>query len=331
MERHINTDIAILPPSERAVIALGSTKAEVQLRELVKESADIQAVIDPAGREQAHRAGMRLKNARLAIEKTGKAAREDATAFSQAVIAEEKRLKAITEAEEKRVLALRDAFDAKLAAEKAEADRKERERVAAIRAKIDTIRQIPATMAGEPSSEIEKEIFAIDGFQPGAEFGEFTTEAFEASQTAYVSLCALRDRTVAQEKEAARLAAEREAFEAERRAFLLEQANARRAEETASRNSLENDLLPAGIDEPLAGAIAASHDFTDGKEYGILSINFASGPDLTTRMGLESGMPTTEPDDADAIQHFRDIVRKLMSTRAADEIRAMLEDELANG
>jgi hypothetical protein len=103
---------------ERAAVALGSSKTEVDLRELVKQSVDIVTVNNAAGRDQAHRIGMNLKNARVAIEKTGKAAREDATAFSKAVIAEEKRLVNIIDGEEERVFALRDSWDAKIEAER---------------------------------------------------------------------------------------------------------------------------------------------------------------------------------------------------------------------
>lgn len=66
-----NANIATMPPTKRAVIVLDSPKAEQQLRELVALSADIVQVIDKDGREQAHRAGMTLKNARVAIEKIG--------------------------------------------------------------------------------------------------------------------------------------------------------------------------------------------------------------------------------------------------------------------
>ena len=85
---------------ERAAVALSTAAHEIKLRELVKSSADIVAVIDAPGREQAHRIGMNLKGARVAIEKVGKTAREDATAFSKAIIAEEKRLIAISEPED---------------------------------------------------------------------------------------------------------------------------------------------------------------------------------------------------------------------------------------
>lgn len=43
---------------QRAAVALGTAGHEVKLIALAKESTDITAVIDPAGRDQAHRIGM---------------------------------------------------------------------------------------------------------------------------------------------------------------------------------------------------------------------------------------------------------------------------------
>ena len=74
------TDIALLPPAERAVIVLDSTKTEEHLKELVKKSAEITAVDSKDAREQAHRVAMELKTARTTISKTGKTARDDANA-----------------------------------------------------------------------------------------------------------------------------------------------------------------------------------------------------------------------------------------------------------
>lgn len=91
------TDITALPPADRALIVLNSTKTEEHLNALVVEAAPITEVNSPAGRDQAHALGMKMRKARTTIEKTGKTAREDAQAFSRAVIGEEKRLIGIIE------------------------------------------------------------------------------------------------------------------------------------------------------------------------------------------------------------------------------------------
>jgi hypothetical protein len=139
---------------ERAAVALGAPKYEQEIRELLARSATITEVKNKDGRDQCHGALMTLKGARVAIEKTAKAAREDATAFSKAVIAEEKRLVAIAEPEEARLTGLRDKWDAEREAEKQAKLAAEKARVDGIRARIDEIRNLPASMVGKSSDEI---------------------------------------------------------------------------------------------------------------------------------------------------------------------------------
>ena len=91
----------------RAAVALGSSKAEAELVELASKSKAIIAITNNDGRTECHTAAMVAKDARVNIEKAGKAAREDATAFSKAVIAEEKRLVDLIAPEEKRLIELR--------------------------------------------------------------------------------------------------------------------------------------------------------------------------------------------------------------------------------
>lgn len=105
---------------ERAAIALGTPEHEKKLRELVSQSASIVEIKNADARTQCHAAYMVLKNARVEIEKAGKTAREDATAFSKAVIEEQKRLVEITAAEEARLQGLRDVWDEAREVEKRE-------------------------------------------------------------------------------------------------------------------------------------------------------------------------------------------------------------------
>jgi hypothetical protein len=226
------TDITTLPPAERALIVLSSTKTEADLLAMVEEAKAITAVKDKTDRELAHRTGMKLKSARTTITKTGKTARDDATAFCQAVIAEEKRLVAITESEEKRVIGLRDAYDEKLEAEKRAAEAKRAE----IKGKIDGIRSLPVALAAASSEEIAAEMAALDGFTPPTEvFGEQIDDCISAISEALTALADLHARAMAKEaaiaaQEAARrqaeeaLAAERAAIEAERAALAAERA-----------------------------------------------------------------------------------------------------------
>jgi hypothetical protein len=231
-------DITTLPPEDRAIIVLESTKTEAQLRALVSETASIKEVIDQAGRDQAHRIGMKLKNARVTIEKTGKAAREDAHTFSKAVIGEEKRLIGIIDGEEKRVLGLRDGFDAIIEAEKAAKAAAEAKRVSEIKEKIDGIRRLPLALHAEDSATIAAEIEALEAFTPIDEvFGEFTNECKLAITDCLDALRDMRRQKAAQEDAARIVAAERERVaEAERVA--KEELDAERAALKAEREEL---------------------------------------------------------------------------------------------
>lgn len=217
---------------ERAAVALGETANAAKLRELVAKYADILSVTNADGREQAHRAGMVLLKTRTGIRATGKAARDDATKFSKAVIAMEDELIGIIEPEETRLIAMRDEWDAKIEAEKQAKIRAERERVeriadciAAIREdetdaiRIDkTAEQTRATLAHAEARTITEEVFQ-----------ERFAEAVEIHAAVLVSIRAVLVERVAQEQaaaeaeqarqaEIARIAAERAELQAQREA-----------------------------------------------------------------------------------------------------------------
>ncbi|ULR75100.1 hypothetical protein JC1_28 [Burkholderia phage JC1] len=221
------TALTLLPPAQRALVVLKSTETEKQLRELVARTAPISTPVDAAGREEVHRAAMEHKNARVAIEKAGKAAREDATAFSKAVITEEKRLVAITAGEEARLFELRDSYDAKVRREKEESERKERERVAAIHEKIDAIKNLPIDSAADDAETLaatrdDLRAFEIT-FEDFAEFREDARAVREQSLAALErmhTLAVAREQAEAAAREAeAKLAAQREELERQQREF----------------------------------------------------------------------------------------------------------------
>ena len=143
-----------LTVQERAAVALGAAAHEAKLIEMAKQSTEIVAITNPASYQQAHGARMALKTARVSIEKTGKAAREDATAFSKAIIAEEKRLIGIIEPEETRLQELQANHDAKAEAEKQAKIKAEEERMARVQAAIEDIRSRPLRLTGKPSAPI---------------------------------------------------------------------------------------------------------------------------------------------------------------------------------
>lgn len=222
-----------LAPAQRAAIALDSAKHRKELAELVKKSAGIVAVLNTDAREEAHRAGMVLKNTRVAIQKRGKEAREDATAFSKAVIAEEKALIDMISPEEERVLALRDEWDAKVEAERQAKIEAERQRVAAIQDRIEAIREHgPDAAHSTMSADIALILDHLEKVEVTAEvFQEMTETAEKVKAETLVSVRASLRRCIEREAEAARLKAEQEAEAARLKAEREELARLRAEQE----------------------------------------------------------------------------------------------------
>lgn len=206
-----------LTAQERAVIALGGTERESELKALAQKYADITEVKNKAGRQQVHGAAMELANECVATKKTGEAAREDAVALQKAVIAREKYLIGIVEPEKKRLLVLRDKWDEDEAAEKAAKLAAEQARIAAIRSRIDAFRNSPAAMVGKSAQEIgvcadhlSETVIALEEFEGS------TGEAIMARNAAVERLREMQAAQAAHEAEQARLATERAQLERER-------------------------------------------------------------------------------------------------------------------
>jgi len=221
----------------RAAIALQSTAAEAHLRELLAGTVGITSVTNRAGREECHKAAMAITKARTAIVSAGKTARDDANAFSKAVIAEERRLIGIVEAEETRLKGLRDAWDAEQARIREEAERKEKARIDGILARIQILRDYPG-MAATANLERAKGLFSeLAGFSIGDSFGEYKEKALGVLQDARAAVASIVDAKIAAEEEAARIKAEAEAAilaaEAAAAAHAAELAELRKQQEAA--------------------------------------------------------------------------------------------------
>lgn len=244
------TDITTnLLPAERATLVLNSSKTEADLKQLAASLQDIKTVNSPAGRDQAHALAMSAVKARTTIQKAGKLAREDATAFSKAVIAEEDRLIGIIEPEENRVKDLRDGWD------KAEKDRKEaeakkeRDRVASHLAVIEQIKGYPvlareARTADMVNSLIEK-LYAVQ--ISGLE--EFKETAEAARIQSGENMRTIRDAKATQEAEAAKIKVEQEEAArvlAEQQAELIAQeARMKAQQEELNRQRQEIERMKA--------------------------------------------------------------------------------------
>lgn len=239
-----------LPPAERAALALNSSQTERDLRELAVKHAGIQVIKDKAGRDQAHGAAMEVKRARTAVERIGKEARDDATKFSKAVIAEQNRLVAIIEPEEQRLLALRDEWDTEQEKIKEAAAAAERFRVEQIMGRIEAIRGFQRMALDCRTSA------AVQRLQEGLAkvdltgMDELDAQAMQAFAETADALAKIREQReaeeveraqikAAQEAEAARIAAER----AELERLRAEAAAAAQAAQAAAK--AEADRLAA--------------------------------------------------------------------------------------
>lgn len=242
------TDSTELTPIDRARQALSFSTTADKLKELAAKSTSITEVTNKAGRDQAHRAAMDLRDARLAIQRTGKDAREDARKYADAVVAAEKELVALVEPEEERLKGLRDAWDEARAAERAEEERKERERIQVM---IDAIAAINATPNRLFGASVDELTAAIDTLaaRDMSDFDDvYLPNAQKAQADTIATLKDAREKRQALDDEAAAIAAaheqqriEREAEEArlaeERAKLEAEQAAAREAQARADEEA----------------------------------------------------------------------------------------------
>lgn len=233
-----NTQIATLPPTERAVAALGFDTVKAEVEKLATQYADITAISNKAGRDQAHSAAMALKSKRVEIQRRAKEVREDAVAFQKAVIAKGDELTAIIEPEEQRLISLRDAWDEEQARIKREAAEAEQRRKAWHESQIASIRGVVLNAAGAAPEKLRGLITELDLIEPSeeihAEYAPVVARAKAETLSKLLEMLAeAEDREAeqarikaAQEAEAARIAAEREEL-----ARLRAEAEARRQED----------------------------------------------------------------------------------------------------
>lgn len=230
-----------LAPIERAAIALESTKTEQHLMALATKHQSITVVKDKAGREQAHGAYIEVMRARTAVEKAAKDAREDATKFSKAVIAEAARLVAIVEPEEARLKDARDVWDNEQARLKAEAEAAERARVLAITERIAAIKNYVVLASSCRTAARIQELQDKLAYLSMEGFEEFEAEALAAMQWASGKVEEILACKLGEEATAAAEKAEQERVKAEQKAEAEKLAFQRRLMEE-ERAAIQADL-----------------------------------------------------------------------------------------
>lgn len=303
------TDLSL---PERAQIALKSSETEHRLVELSSAYKSITTITNKDGREECHSALMVIRNTRTAIERTAKAAREDATKFSKAVIAEENRLIAIISDEEKRLAAIRDAWDEQKELERKAAEEAERQRVEAIQNQIRDIKAIPYQFVSASLQDIKERIELMEAEVPDPEyFGDLLLDAKIAHKE---SLHALRTRFTQKLLEietAAKAEAERIALEEQRKEqgrITAEQAAAQKAIDDA-RTALkaEQDAIEAEKAEIIAAKQLEAHKEPD-----------KTLEHIPEHAAVDDGQILTTTDSIEP--HLKE--EKVIVTMSADEIVA---------
>lgn len=230
-----------LPVEVRARKALNFESVKQRVELLPERSAHITAVSSMADHADCHRHRMELKNTRCAIQRAGKDARADATAFAKAVKAAEDELVALIEPEEQRLQGLQSAFEERMAAEKAERERQEALRVARENEAFRKLLDFAVRASHKGSAQIEELLreladFPLDDIAPERHAEAETVRAEQADK-----LRLMLSEAQAVEETAARLQRERE--ELERQREQLEALRAKQeAEAKAAREAAEAEL-----------------------------------------------------------------------------------------
>ena len=229
-----STVLATLTPDERARQILGFDAAQAELTELAAQSAGITDITNKAGRDECHARRMVLKNRRLDIQKAGKAAREDAQAYTKAVIGVEKELVGLIEPEEERLGALQDAWDSARERERAEAEAAEAARVQAQQDALATITGALGRLFGADTAALDLALEQLAGFDMDQFDDVFRPAAEQARAEAAAAIRKARDDRAALDAQAEALRVEQERLAAERaeqERIAAEQAEARRLEQ----------------------------------------------------------------------------------------------------
>jgi hypothetical protein len=250
--------LVALLPAERArqVLAFDARKAE--LAKLAADTVRILTITNADGREECHQAAMRLKRTRVAIQKVGKEAREDATAFSKAVIAAEGELVAVIEPEEERLFQLRDAWDAEAEAAKLREAEARRAAEEAERARVQALRDFPATLARSSAAEIEAGLQQLAAWDLAGLEGDALGAAETAQEAARLRLADYLADAQARETREAQAAAQREAERQELEALREQQAAAQRQLEEAQAQARAAQEAADRAQREAAEALAAA-------------------------------------------------------------------------
>ena len=316
-----------LTVQERAAVALRSSKAEAELLALVDSSKGLAAPTNKAGRDECHGAAMTARNARTAITKASKSARDDAVQFSKAVIAEEARLVAIIKPEEDRLIVLRDEFDDEQDRIKAKKADEERERVGIILSRIDKIRQLAISAAHfSASAERAAELLAVASeTEVDATFAEFYGEAVDAKASAIAEIAEVVHAKGA--AEAAAKKAEADRVEAERLRRIAEaEAKAKADQEAKEREEARKaeDAKRAEADR-IAAEQRKAEDAKRDAEQAVIKAEIDAK--LKAIADAEAALESKRKEQEEKEQAARDRAQAIKDAEAKAELDRRLAEQ----
>lgn len=218
----MTTQTTAVTVTERAIVAIGGSQYETDLRALAAKSADITSITNKAGLDQCHAHRVSIKRERIEISKKASAATEDAKMFVAAVSARAASLVALLRPEESRLGELQDGYTAEQERIKREAAQRERERVETITARIHSIREYPITAAAVSIDGCERFMQALLEIVIDDNYAEFKGRAVAALADAKAGVAAILAAKIAAAEEAARIKAEQEAAAAAHAAEVAE-------------------------------------------------------------------------------------------------------------
>lgn len=290
------TDLVELTPMQRAEQALAFQTTRDQLKVLAAKSTSLVKVDTPDNLAAAKAAKATLVSTRTRIEKTGKAARDDANKFGKAVIAKERELIGLISPEEQRLGTLIDAEQRRIDEAEQAAREAEQRRAEQIRQTFERVRSLPALAANLDVAGIEQLIAEAEKLRddPSHLPEDLQAAARYEGNVAAAACKAARDRRVQADADAAELEQlRRERAEREERA----QANAAEASRAA--------LVVAGNAKPADDDLPPGHEPT----------SFGLG---TRPRGMPAAVAAQIPDSVQV--PVRRVLPLLRAARAALEL-----------
>lgn len=210
---------------------------EAALAELRQQYQGVQFdVATTKGDKAAREARQMLVKLRTGLEAKRKELKGPALDYAKRIDTEAKRIEAAIRELEEPIDAQIKAEEQRKAAEKAEKERLERQRVAEIKGRMDAIRNLPVDSTGDSAEQLAATLADLKAFEvTQADFAEFTEDATVARGYAIEQLERMHGHAVAREEEAARQAAAAAELERQRREQEEREAQERAAQQEAQR------------------------------------------------------------------------------------------------